>query len=199
MHQHLSLIYSNLLRYHPDLMIFMDGHNDMSGPMGPGSGVEPYDAYAGTPHDAEFESMVFPKSLQSLILINATWLRNNSVLFDLMYRRVLASGQSKALGPGVDRARPVTSPVAFADLTGDERRRASRVLARAGYYADGGAAELRAHSRGDSRAFLAPAGADSEPEAAHARRSEARRTYPAISSDTSPTCTRTCTGRFSLK
>ncbi|HUI80266.1 MAG TPA: SGNH/GDSL hydrolase family protein [Bryobacteraceae bacterium] len=132
MHQHLGLIYTQLLRYHPDLVIFMDGHNDMSGIMSQEEGT--YDPFAATPHQAEFDNMVYPKSLRSLLLINTMWLRNNSVLFDVMYRKTLARQQEKAYGPGADPAEPVTSPVRFGDIPAAQQRRAKANLAQIDYY-----------------------------------------------------------------
>lgn len=132
MHQHLMLIYAQLLRYQPNLMIFMDGHNDMSGIVT--SESDPYDAFAETPHAAEFENMVYPKSLRSLLLVNAAWLRNNSVLFDILHRKVLAGQQEKAFGPGADPSEPVSTPVQFSDLSPASQGRARKRLAQAGYY-----------------------------------------------------------------
>jgi hypothetical protein len=133
MHQHLMLIYSRVLRFHPDLAIFMDGHNDMSGLM-TDAGPEGHDAFEETPHADEFEAMVYPRSFRSLLFINATWLRYNSVLFDLLYRKALAGSQEKGLGPGVDSSRPVSSPVQLEALSPAERQRAARNLAQTGYY-----------------------------------------------------------------
>jgi lysophospholipase L1-like esterase len=90
MHQHLALLYSDLLRYKPDAVLFMDGHNDISGIIS--STTDPYHPYAETPHREEFQNLVYPRSLQSLLVINSAWLRNNSVLFRIMQDRATAFG-----------------------------------------------------------------------------------------------------------
>jgi hypothetical protein len=131
MHQHLALIQSQVLRYQPDLIIFMDGHNDMSGIIG--SRTVPYDPYERTPHELEFYSAVYPHSLQSLFYINATWLRNNSVLFAFLRRRALASSREESEG-GSDRNKPVRTPVQPEDLSPALQQRAKENLAQAGYY-----------------------------------------------------------------
>ena len=133
LHQHLVLIYAQLLRYRPDLMIFMDGHNDMSGIIG--STTDPYDAFEETPHAAEFQSMVYPKSLRSLFVINAAWLRNNSMLFEILQRKVMARQHDESLGPGADRAEHVPEHVQWSDLTAAAQQRAKDRLRQAGYYA----------------------------------------------------------------
>ncbi|HEY7335958.1 MAG TPA: hypothetical protein VH639_13810 [Bryobacteraceae bacterium] len=131
MHQHLVLLYAQLLQFHPDLVIFMDGHNDMSGLM---TETAHYNPFAATPHEREFTSMVYPRSFRSLLYINSAWLRNNSVLFDLIYRRTLGRLQDQGIGPGADPSEPVHSPVQWADLSQKDRESAARSLANVGYY-----------------------------------------------------------------
>jgi lysophospholipase L1-like esterase len=133
LHQHLGLIYAQLLRYHPDLMIFMDGHNDISGIMS--STTDPYDAFAETGHAAEFQNMVYPTSLRSLFVVNAAWLRNNSVLFEILQRRMQALKHDPSFGPGADPSEPVAEHVQFSDLSPAAQQRAKDRLRQAGYYA----------------------------------------------------------------
>ena len=129
MHQSLFLIYEKLLLYKPDLIIFFDGHNDMSGIMGATGSV--YDAFAQTPHEAEFDALTYPKTVSSLFYGIATWLRNNSVLFAGIQRHIQERNQ---FGPPPDSG-PVPTPVAPGDLTAELRQRAERNLTHAGYYA----------------------------------------------------------------
>jgi len=131
MHQHLALIQSQLLLYQPDLIIFMDGHNDMSGIIG--STTLPYDPHARTPHEEEFYSSVYPHSWQSWLFINAAWLRHNSVLFDLLQRKAIAKSREETFG-AVDRGKPVRTPVQLEDLSPALQQRAMENLAQAGYY-----------------------------------------------------------------
>jgi len=132
MHQELVLLYARILQYHPDLVIFMDGHNDMSGFISAPDG--PYNPFDDTPHELEFETMTRPQSLRAFFYINAQWLRSNSVLFDIFYRKSLDRLQPSAFGPGVDPNEPVTSPVQLADLTPAARATAERKLGMVGYY-----------------------------------------------------------------
>ncbi|MCU1330388.1 MAG: hypothetical protein JWN34_5758 [Bryobacterales bacterium] len=132
MHQEQVLLYAQILQYHPDLVIFMDGHNDMSGFMG--VETSPYNPYLSTPHEAEFETMTKPHSLRSLFYINSMWLRSNSAFFDLLYRKSLDRLQPDSYGPGVDPNEHVTSPVRQADLTASDQVSANRSLSRVGYY-----------------------------------------------------------------
>ena len=134
MHQELVLLYAQILQYHPDLVIFVDGHNDMSGVMSAPDG--PYNPFTSTPHELEFDTMTRPKSLRSLFYINSQWLRGNSAFFDLLYRKALARVQPNAFGPGVDQNEPVTSPVQFPELSPADQKVAQSDLARVGYYVE---------------------------------------------------------------
>jgi lysophospholipase L1-like esterase len=131
MHQHLALIQSQLLLYQPDFIIFMDGHNDMSGIIG--ATTVPYDPYVRTPHEEEFYSSVYPHSLHSWFFINAAWLRHNSVLFDLLQRKAMAKSRDESFG-AVDQGKPVRTPVQLEDLSPALQQRARENLAQAGYY-----------------------------------------------------------------
>ena len=131
MHQSLAHFYSTLVRYEPDLIIFFDGHNDMSGIMG--SITNPYDPYAETPHNLEFQAAVYPHTLRSWFYINAAWLRNVSVLFRTIQDRI---PQRNQFGGAEDAGQPVHSPVAVNALFPLLQRRASQNLAKVGYYAE---------------------------------------------------------------
>jgi len=130
MHQSLAYFYSTAIRYKPDLMIFFDGHNDMSGIMA--STTNPYDPFAETPHNLEFESMVYPHTLRSWLYINSAWLRNESVLYRTIQDRI---PQRNQFGAPPDAGQPVHSPVALNALSPALRQRASENLAKAAYYA----------------------------------------------------------------
>jgi lysophospholipase L1-like esterase len=130
MHQSLAQFHSTLVRYQPDLVIFFDGHNDMSGIMG--STTNPYDPFAETPHNREFEAMVYPHTLRSWFYINAAWLRNESVLFRTIQDRI---PQPNQFASSPDVGQPVHSPVAPGTLMPALERRAAENLAKAGYYA----------------------------------------------------------------
>jgi lysophospholipase L1-like esterase len=129
MHQHLALFYTTLLRFKPDLIIFLDGHNDMSGIMSSTAPV--YDPYAETPHDEEFEASVYPHSLRDLFFINSRWLRNNSALFSAFQRRFIVG---KRFGAPPDSREPVHSPVQFEELNSAVQRQARADLAQCSYY-----------------------------------------------------------------
>jgi lysophospholipase L1-like esterase len=131
MHQHLALFYTRLLRYRPDLVIFMDGHNDLSGIMS--SKTNPYDPYAETPHGQEFASSVYPHTLRDWLYING--LRNKSALFALAQAKVMAGRQDDAFAGAPDAGQPVRSPVQLDDLTPALQQRARQSLGKASYYA----------------------------------------------------------------
>jgi lysophospholipase L1-like esterase len=131
MHQHLALFYTRLLRFKPDLMIFMDGHNDLSGIMA--SSTDPYDPYAETPHSREFTSAVYPHTLRDLFYIGSQWLRNTSALFAVLQGKILAGRHDAALG-GADVGQSVRSPVQWEDLAPALQQRARENLAKDAYY-----------------------------------------------------------------
>lgn len=131
MHQHLALFYTRLLRFKPDLMIFMDGHNDLSGIMA--ATTNPYDPYAETPHNREFTSAVYPHTLRDLFYIGSQWLRNKSALFAVLHGKILAGRHDVALG-GADVGQPVRSPVQLEDLAPALQQRARANLAQDTYY-----------------------------------------------------------------
>jgi len=133
MHQHLAYFYSTLMRYKPDLVMFFDGHNDLSGIIN--SKTVPYDPFAETPHDLEFESMVYPHTLRSWFFINAAWLKNESLLFRMMQERVMAGTQREAFGSSPDAGQPVHSPVVLNTLSPALQRQVSENFAKAAYYA----------------------------------------------------------------
>jgi lysophospholipase L1-like esterase len=133
MHQHLALLYTRLLRYKPDLVIFMDGHNDLSGIIS--STTNPYDPYVETPHGQEFVTSVYPHTLRDWLFINTQWLRNRSSLFALAQAKVLAGRRDEAFGIAPDAGQSVTTPVRREDLTPALQQRARENLAKDSYYA----------------------------------------------------------------
>ena len=132
MHQHLAQFYTTLLRYKPDLIIFVDGHNDLSALMS--SATNPYDPYAETPHDLEFETSIYPHTWHDWLFINAQWLRNKSALFALVQRKVMTGRQEEAFGAAPDAGQPVPTPVRLEDLTPTLQQRARENAAKGVYY-----------------------------------------------------------------
>jgi lysophospholipase L1-like esterase len=133
MHQHLALFYTTLLRYQPDLIVFMDGHNDLSGLIS--STTYPYDPYAETPHGQEFEATVYPHTLRDWFFVNAQWLRNASAVFRVLQAKVLAARREQAFGVAPDAGQPVHSPVRLEDLTPALQQRARENIGKDVYYA----------------------------------------------------------------
>jgi lysophospholipase L1-like esterase len=132
MHQHLALFYTTLLRYRPDLILFMDGHNDLSGLIS--STTNPYDPYAETPHGQEFEAAVYPHTLRDWFFVNAQWLRNASALFRVAQAKVLAARHEQAFGVAPDAGKPVHSPVRLEDLMPALQQRARENIGKDVYY-----------------------------------------------------------------
>lgn len=130
MHQTLAHFYSTLVLYKPDLVIFFDGHNDISGLMG--STTNPYDPFSETPHNLEFEAMAYPHTLRSWLYLNAAWLRNESILFRTIQDRI---PQRNQFGAPEDGGQPVHSPVSLTSLSPALQHRAAENMAKAGYYA----------------------------------------------------------------
>jgi len=129
MHQHLALIHAKLLAYHPDFVIFLDGHNDMSGIMSAPPG--PYDPYEQTPHNDLFTAMVYPHSLSSWFVINSAWLRNNSVAWSALLNGLGRASPERTFGGSTDsnRPQPVPVPVKLSDLDAPLRKRAEQQMA----------------------------------------------------------------------
>ncbi len=130
MHQHFSLIPAKLLAYKPDFMIFLDGHNDLSGLMdAPAGDYNPYDQ---TPHEDLFRAMVYPKTFASWLVVNSTWLRNNSVAWTFLQDRFTPSGFKVASDTHGTEAIPV--PVKLTDLDPAQQQQARDRMQRAVYY-----------------------------------------------------------------
>ena len=70
---------SVLLRYRPDCIIYLDGHNDLLSLLH--NAGRNYDPYVSTPTRSEFELLANPGSLRSLLVFTAAWMRENSALF----------------------------------------------------------------------------------------------------------------------
>ncbi len=119
LHQDLAELLSRLLRYRPDYLILMDGHNDVSALATAGPH---YDPYGQTPHMNEFHELANPQSLASLGAAGAAWLQNNSVIFRILedHFRLRLTGVRRQTAA---RNQIVHSPVRFSDLTGEEKTR----------------------------------------------------------------------------
>ncbi len=133
MHQHQTLIQAVLLRYRPDYIVFMDGHNDISGLllMGP----EPYDPYAETPHLDEFEYLANPQTPGSFRVFFFTWLRARSVFFRTAQDWLEARANRTRRSDAVTAPRQASVPVKASELTAEEQAQAGKALRQAGYYA----------------------------------------------------------------
>lgn len=119
LHQDLAELLSRLLRYRPDYVILMDGHNDVSALTAAGPH---YDAYGHTPHLDEFNELANPQSFASLGAAGDAWLHNNSVIFRIMedHLRLRLAGVRRQTAA---RKQIVHSPVRFSDLTAEEKTR----------------------------------------------------------------------------
>jgi len=103
---------SVLLRYHPDCIIYLDGHNDLLSLLE--SDSNNYDPYSSTPL-VEFDLLANPGSFHSLLFFLATWARENSGLFRVASDRLRAIENPPAKRePGRGA---VGHPVRLSDLT----------------------------------------------------------------------------------
>jgi hypothetical protein len=102
-----------VLRYKPDYVVCIDGHNDI----GPLLNAPPrYDPYRIPARETEFNLLANPASLRSLGVFGSAWLRNNSVLFRAIH---------DSLDSGLDRfhakpslpSGPLKNPVRWDELT----------------------------------------------------------------------------------
>jgi lysophospholipase L1-like esterase len=118
LHQHLALLLSRLLQYDPDCVILMDGHNDISGLIASSN----YDPYAATSYLSEFDSVANPHTFSDWIALNAAWLRNNSVFYASLERRLSRLTQFSRGRQEVARHRQVPKPVRFEDLSPGEQQ-----------------------------------------------------------------------------
>lgn len=129
-HQDLAEIESRLLRYHPDFVILLDGHNDVSGLM---NAPPHYDPYGATPHLEEFNLLANPGSGRAISFFLATWLRTNSAFFRFMTDHLQwAAAQSKREHNA--RSREFGNPVQPSDLTQQERAQLSLALSQIDSY-----------------------------------------------------------------
>lgn len=118
LHQDLALIQSVLLRYRPDYIILLDGHNDIAGLS---RATAHYDVYASTAHLDEFNQLANPRSLHAALFFAYTWLRSNSALFHFMsdHLRFRTMRSNRLNTARKDRA--FSSPVQFSDLLPEEQ------------------------------------------------------------------------------
>ncbi len=93
---------SVLLKYKPDFVIYLDGHNDFISLLrNVGSRYDPYDS---TPTAREFELLANPGSVRSLTFFAAAWIRENSAFF-----RVMMDALQPAEGPPSDGSAAVAA------------------------------------------------------------------------------------------
>ncbi len=88
---------SILLRYKPDFIVYLDGHNDLWSLL---RNPESYDPYVSTPTAAEFDLLANPGSSRSLFFFAFVWMRENSAFVRAFADRVQPTEQP----PGERRA-----------------------------------------------------------------------------------------------
>jgi hypothetical protein len=113
MNQELAEIESVLLRYRPDCIILLDGHNDLHALWNHAS--KDYDPYAHVEGSEEFNLLANPGSFRSLLFSLAHWIHTNSAAFRILqdHLRSMEVPWRRA-----ERKKgPVSNPVKFSDLT----------------------------------------------------------------------------------
>jgi lysophospholipase L1-like esterase len=131
LHQDLALIQSVLLRYRPDYIILLDGHNDIAGLS---RATADYDVYASTAHLDEFNQLANPRSPHAVLFFAYTWLRSNSALFHFMSDHLqLRTMRSKRVHTA-SKERAFSSPVQFSDLLPDEQAQFATSEKQLSYY-----------------------------------------------------------------
>lgn len=123
----LAQIESILLRYRPDCIILLDGHNDLLSLLKHAS--ENYDPYAATRTD-EFNLLANPDSVRSLLFFLGGWLRNNSAAFRVVGDRMQAIRHS----PSKRGTREVSDPVQLSDLTPMEQAQFATAQSQLAFY-----------------------------------------------------------------
>jgi hypothetical protein len=119
-----------LLKYKPDFIIYLDGHNDLVSLLRNLGGG--YDPYASTPTAGEFELLANPGSWSSLFFFTAAWLRENSALFRAIMDAVQPTEQ-----PPLQRAlasSPLPRRLQLADLTSVEQVALKSAQSQLGFY-----------------------------------------------------------------
>ena len=130
MNQELAEIESVLLRYKPDCIILMDGHNDLQALWM--HATKNYNPYAYVEGSEEFDLLANPGSFRSLLFFLSEWLRANSVVFRLMKDHLRSI--EKPERSTQRNIRQVSNPVSFADLTPQEQTRFTTVQSQLGFY-----------------------------------------------------------------
>ena len=131
LHQDLALIESVLLRYRPDYVILLDGHNDIAGLS---QATADYDVYTSTSHLDEFNQLANPQSFHAALFFAYTWLRSNSALFHFMsdHLRFRTMRSNRVHTASKERTFPIR--VQFSDLTPQEQARFATSEKQLSYY-----------------------------------------------------------------
>lgn len=112
---------SRLLRYRPDCIVYLDGHNDLLSLLRQTS--PNYDPYASTPTASEFELLANPGSFRSLLFFATVWMRENSALFRKMVERQTEGEQERVPPPAEPGAPQIVDKIRPFDLNPAERER----------------------------------------------------------------------------
>jgi hypothetical protein len=113
MNQELAEIESVLLRYRPDCIILLDGHNDLDALWKHAN--KDYDPYAHVEGSEEFSLLANPGSFRSLLFFLVDWIHTNSAAFRIMQDHLRP--REVPWRRAERRKDPVSNPVKFSDLT----------------------------------------------------------------------------------
>ena len=134
-HQHLMLLESRILRYHPDCVILLDGYNDVmtlfhAAALG---GQSDFDVYGSTAGLDEFDAIFNSRSFSALLAFSHSWVRSNSALIRLAEDRV--PGLVRNPWRGAPRNHPASAnPATLGDLEPTERKGADWALREASFF-----------------------------------------------------------------
>ena len=118
-HQDAALIQSRLVPFSPDLIVTMDGYNDVSGLLG--SNQVPYDPYETTQFGDEFQLLANPSTGRAVFFQLHSWLRNQSTAYFAMQRRFQRIGGTDFQIPKGPK-REYSFPVSESVLTDEEKQ-----------------------------------------------------------------------------
>jgi hypothetical protein len=121
---------SLLLRYRPDYIVYLDGHNDLLSLLR--NTDETYDPYASTPTLGEFNLLANPGSFRSGLFFATVWMRENSAFF----RALVTRAQSRESAPPKPAAgsHPRSGKVRSGDLSQEEFLRFRNLKQQVGFY-----------------------------------------------------------------
>ena len=130
MNQELAEIESVLLRYRPDCIILLDGHNDLHALWNHAN--KDYDPYAHVEGSEEFNLLANPGSFRSLLFFLANWIHTNSAAFRIVQDHLRSMEVS--LRPAERRKGRVSNPVKLSDLTTLEQAKFATAQSQLAFY-----------------------------------------------------------------